>query len=100
MKTVLLSYGERNKPFTIPNKKEGSDLEYLEKEFRKFFQYEGNVSITITFHKYHRSPWDDWVEMSSDEEVNDKDKLKVVVTPRLVTPSSSKSIEQIESVCC
>ena len=53
-----------------------------------------NVSITITFHEYHRSPCDDWVEMSSDEEVNDKDKLKVVVTPRLVTPSSSKSIEQ------
>ena len=55
------------------------------------------MSITIIFHKYHRSPWDDWVEMSSDEEVNDKDKLKVVVTPRLVTPSSSKLIEQIES---
>ena len=50
------------------------------KKFRKFFQYEGNVSITITFHKYHRSPWDDWIEMSSDEEVNDKDKLNVVVT--------------------
>ena len=90
MKTVLLSAQQT----VQDSQKEGSDLEYLEKELRKFFQYEGNVSITITFHKYHRSPCDNWIEMSSDEEV---DKLKVVVTPRLGTPSSFKSIEQIGS---
>lgn len=58
------------------------------------------MSITITFHKYHHSPWDDRVEMSNEGEVNDKDELKLVVMQRLVTPSSSNTMEQCPVVEC
>ena len=98
-KNVLLSHSERNKVVKIPQDKELSDIEYLENEFRKCFAYEGNVSIAVSFHRY--SPgWDDYVELDRDEIVNDKEKLKVVVTPRLVTPaSSSKSCDESYMEC-
>ena len=83
----------------IPRDKELSDVEYLENEFRKCFTYEGNVSTAVPFHRY--SPgWDDYVELDRDEIANDKEKLKVVVIPRLVTPaSSSKSCDKSYMEC-
>ena len=87
-KTIPLSHSERNKIVKIPQDKETSDIEYLENEFRKFFSYEGNVSIMVSFHKFNLD-WDDYIELDCNELVNDKDKLKVVVTPQLVTPAPS-----------
>ena len=98
-KTVLLSHSERNKIVKIPLDKEVSDIEYLEKEFRKFFSYEGNVSIAVSFHKFSLE-WEDYIELDRDESVNDKEKLKVVVTPQLVTPAaSSKSFDDSYMEC-
>ena len=89
MKTVLLSYLERNKVAHIPGDlKACSDLSYLDQEFRKLFLFEGNVSIHLSFQKF--SPlWGDFVELEENEILNDKDKLKVIVSPRLVTPVNS-----------
>ena len=70
-KTVLLSHSERNKIVKIPQDKEISDIEYLENEFRKFFSYEGNVSIMVSFHKFNLD-WDDYIELDRDELVNDR----------------------------
>ena len=71
-----------------------SDIEYVENEFRKCLSYKGNVSIAVSFHKFSLEWWYDYVELDHDELVNDKDKLKVVVTPRLITPApSSKSLD-------
>ena len=90
-KPVLLSNSERNKIVKIPQDKEMSDIEYLENEFRKCFSYEGNVSIAVSFHKFSLE-WDDYIELDHDGLVNDKDKLKVVVTPRLITPAPSSKL--------
>ena len=87
-KTVLLSHSERNKIIKIPQDKEMSNIKYLENDFHKCFSYEGNVFIAVSFHKFSLE-WDDYIEPDRDELVNDKDKLKVVVTPRLITPAPS-----------
>lgn len=52
----------------------------------------------MSFHKFNLD-WDDYIELDRDELVNDKDKLKVVVTPRLVSPapSSYKSLDDLYS---
>lgn len=76
-----------------------SDIEYFENESRKCFSYEGNVSIAVSFHKFSLE-WEDYIELDRDELVNDKDKLKVVVTPWLVTPApSSKSLDDSYMEC-
>ena len=44
--------------------------------------------------------WEDYNELDSDESVNEKEKLKVVVTPQLVTPAvSSKSLDDSYMEC-
>ena len=44
--------------------------------------------------------WEDFIELDRDEPVNDKDKLKVVVTPQVVTPAtSSKSFDECFMEC-
>ena len=88
MKTVLLSFSDRNKVFTIPCDFPRGDLAYLEEKFRESFSFENNVSIEISFHKYS-STWEEYVEITEDDDVADKDKLKAVVTPRIVTPLPS-----------
>lgn len=53
----------------------------------------------MSFHKFNLDR-DDYIELDRDELVNDKDKLKVVVTPRLVTPApSSKSLDDSYIEC-
>ena len=84
----MLSYLDRNKLVKIPENFQGNELAYLEEEFRKNFSYQGNVSICISFHKFD-TEWDDFIEVERDTAINNKDKLKVIVTSQLVTPAHS-----------
>uniref|UniRef100_A0A1X7UUL1 Uncharacterized protein n=1 Tax=Amphimedon queenslandica TaxID=400682 RepID=A0A1X7UUL1_AMPQE len=85
----MLSYLERNKVVKIPDIYEGRELEFLEEEFRKLFSYQGNLSICISFHKYDPG-WEDFVELEKGEAtIENRDKLKVVVVPHIVTPQQS-----------
>ena len=95
MKTVLLSYCERNKLVRIPNDKPESDLVYLQNEFKKLFSYKGNVSLTISFQRYHKE-WDTTLELDEEDTIMDKDTLKVVVMPCIVTPDPSTSTYEVE----
>ena len=88
MKTVMLSYLERNKIVKVPETCEGNELEYLEEKFRNIFSYQGNVSICVSFHKFD-ADWDDYVEVEKGTTIEDKDKLKVIVTPQIITPVRS-----------
>lgn len=102
MKTVMLSYVERNKVVKIPDSCDGKELEYLEEQFRKLFSYEGNISINISFHQYN-SDWNEFMELDYTEKIDDKDKLKVIVTPQLVTPTVSTpktSLAEDDSSIC
>ena len=95
MKSILLSHLDRNKVLKVPSEKDETDIAYLEKEFRKALSYEGNVSITVSFHHFDEE-WDDFVELDEAAVVVDKGKLKVVVTPQLVTPThSSATLEKV-----
>ena len=76
-----MCYGERKKVVVIPEDKDINDFSYLDAEFRKHFDYESNVSI-ISFQKWDPT-WSEYIELDKTAVVEDKDKLNVVVTPRL-----------------
>ena len=97
MKTVLLSYLERNKVFQIPDEKNDTDLTFLEKGFRKTFSYASNVSLTVTFQRYDEA-WGEYIELSEDDIIRNKDKLKVVVTPCMITPDTSFRSDDVSSL--
>ena len=61
------SVSDRNRVAQIPDRKDYSDLAYLEGEFSKVFLYEGNVSLHLSFHKFS-SEWNRYIEL--DETVN------------------------------
>ena len=52
------------------------------------FLYEGNVSIRISFQKFDPK-WEEYIDLDESCDLVNKEKLKEVVTPRLVTPTSS-----------
>ena len=79
-KTVLLSYLEKNKRIVIPSEKSESDLRYLNNQFIAHFNFESNVKLDITFQRFE-SEWNEYILYT--DEINNKDKLKVVVTPLL-----------------
>lgn len=87
---VLLSYLERNKRISIPEVKIEGDVTYLKGEFLKNFNFSKNVKLTITFQIFDPE-WDEYVDLEEDSIINHKDKLKVVVSPCLTDPTSSRS---------
>ena len=95
MRSVLLCYGERKKVVVVPEDKDSDDISYLDAEFRKHFDYESNVSITVSFQKWDPT-WSEYVELDKAAAVEDKDKLNVVVTPRLVTPTTSRTSDDLQ----
>ena len=79
-KTVLLSYQEKNKRVVIPSGKSESDLCFLNNQFIAQFNFDLNVKLDITFQRFD-SEWNEYVDLEDTDKINDKDKLKVVVTP-------------------
>ena len=71
-RSVLLSYNERNKVFTIPDRKDESDIQYLESEFRLAFSYHGNVSISISYQTFD-ADWNDYDELNENSSIFNKD---------------------------
>ncbi len=45
-------------------------------------------SNIVTFQRF-QTAWDEYVDQEQDSEVHNKDKLKLVVTPLLTTPSNA-----------
>ena len=95
-KSVLISYLERNKKVTIPSSKPPSmtDVAYLESVFKPLFSFESNVRLCITFQRYD-SDWDEFVDLEVDDSVDDKDKLKAIVSPLLGQQASSVSVSAL-----
>ena len=81
MRQVLLKYLDHNKVVKIPDDKKESDISYLSNHFRKL--------VAITFQRFH-SDWGVFLDLEdSDETVDDRETLKVIVTTILTTPSTS-----------
>ena len=79
---VLVSYLERNKKLSIPEDEASSDIEFLRGEFITHFCFDKNVKLQITFQHYD-ADWEQYVDLEEDAVVCHKDKLKVIVIPRL-----------------
>lgn len=90
MACVLVSYNGRNKLVKIPGQFEGKDIDYLDKQCRKLFSFSSNVHINLTFQKYDPI-WETDLDLDEDYTATNKDKLKLVVTPLLQTPTVSES---------
>ena len=90
MKTVLLNYLERNKPVNIPSDT-GNELLFLENQFRLLFSYANNVSITVAFQRFS-DEWEEYIELTENDIINNKDKLKVVVVPTITTPKTANEV--------
>ena len=82
-------YLERKKQFKIPLTKDETDVEFLDRSFRKAFSYGNNVNVDISFQVYDDG-WEEFVEIDREEEIKDRAKVTAVVMPSLITPSGSE----------
>jgi len=83
-KAVLVTYLERNKVLKVPpNHEYTSDIGYLESAFRTEFSFEQAVNLTITFQKFDED-WNEYIDLEADAILQHKDKVKAVVSAKLV----------------
>ena len=63
-KEIILSYLERNIIVKVGDSDmcKGSELRYLEDCFRKLSNYQANVDINISFHKFN-TDWNEFIEL-------------------------------------
>ena len=87
-KLVLISYLGRNKLFKIKPEEGISDLNVLERDFKKEFKFHSNVRLQVTFERFDRD-WDEYVELDTQCILGPKEKLKAVVTSTLATPAET-----------
>ena len=83
-KRILVSYLERNKKIEIPVDKPNNVTESV---FKSAFSFGGNIKLCITFQRFDKD-FEEFVDLDYDEKINDKDKLKAVVSPLLDTKES------------
>ena len=80
-KLVLVPYLERKKKIIIPKKSTKEEHDYLTKQFLHTFDLELNVKPQqVTFQRFDPE-WDEYIDLEADEDLQNRDKLKVVVTP-------------------
>ncbi len=106
-KTVLLSYLDRNKKVIIIKESESvqseSDFQYLRRKVLELFNFktEGNVKLDIIFQEFDEE-FGEFIDIEQQEEcddlIKDKQKLKVVVTPSLTTPTQSVSVTEVSLI--
>lgn len=89
MKSVLVSYLERKKVFKIPEG-EDNELSYLKEKFFEAFEIE-NGTAKVSF-QYYSSEWDEYVELESFDVIENKAKLKAVITP--VKPQEKRLVSR------
>ena len=93
-KLVLVAYLERKKKITIPKKSTKEEHDYLTQQFLHIFDLELSVKPQqVTFQRFDPE-WDEYIDLEADEGLQNRDKLKVVVTPcpSNVVPSSYLSL--------
>ena len=89
-RSVLVSYLERNKVFSLEGTPPEGDIPSLKKDFIQQFKFEPNVRLDITFHRYD-TVWEEFVELDEDARVEDRERLKAIVTPILAVETPCQS---------
>lgn len=94
-KTVVLSYQGSNKKVAVPQTKGMTDVQYLEEEFKKRFNFtETNVKVTF---QHLDEDFGGYIDLEDGDEICHKEKLNVVVIPILSPPSSVPPSTQLET---
>lgn len=83
-KTILLKYLEIREEVVVPKEKSTTDLAFLESSFHSLFKFQEQVNLQITFQRF--DGFCELVDLDEGNELNDMEKLNVIVTPVLVTP--------------
>ena len=98
-KSVLVSYLERNKVISLEETPPDGDIPSLKKEFIRQFKFEPNARLDITFHRFNPD-WNEFVELDEDARVENKERLKAIVTPILAqeTPCQSEVVDASSEV--
>ena len=94
-KRVLLSYLERNKIVNIPERKEENDVQYMKNEFLNIFNLIDDVTVDVSFQKFDNE-WGAFIDLEDGDELNNKDKVKAVVT-RTLNMQSPKRIDSMDT---
>lgn len=76
-KQVLVKYGERKKVLKIPQDHIGNEIQWLTEEVLKAF---GLKHSNVIFQRFDTT-FEEYIDLESDSEVYDKDKLLAVFTP-------------------
>lgn len=85
-RAVLVSYLGSNKVLKIPSGT-ADDIEYLRGVFCQEFSVEPNIGCII-FQKYDND-WSEYIDLESDAHLQNKDRLKAVVTTSDPTTDST-----------
>ena len=78
-KTVLVSFKERNKVLRINSSTNEREIACLKEQFCRAFGETISEGQFITFQRFD-STWDSFVDLEECDTVEDRDKLKVIVT--------------------
>jgi len=81
-----VSFQDRNKVLHINSSAIEGDIAYLEKEFFRAFARTVSEGQIITFQRFDTT-WDSFVDLEEGDTVEDRDKLKAVVSE----PTSTRS---------
>ena len=88
-----MSYLDRNAVVKVPQLLQNEmHITFLEGEVRRRFSFGSNLHVNIIFQKYDQD-WSKYVYLDSDVVLGDKEKLKMIVTPHIVTLSPTATFE-------
>lgn len=74
-KQVLVSYQEKNKVLLLTAG--GSDIENLNREFRREFKIMSKAAITF---QCYDSSWEEYIDLEDGQEIQNKAKLKAIIS--------------------
>ena len=96
-KVVLLCYQERKKKIAIAAEAAQNELDYLKGEFLKSFGLLQSVKVhQITLQRFD-SEWNEYVDVEEEDVLQNKDKLKVLVSPCVLDTAPGSSVVSVAS---
>ena len=78
---VLLSYLDHNKIFSIPADVT-CDVSYIKDKFLTSFDLKDDLTVDVLLQRYDKD-WEAFVDLSTEDKLSDKDKVKAIVTYEL-----------------
>ena len=95
-KSVLVSFKERNKVLHISNFTNEKEVPCLKEQFCLVFNESISEGRFITFQRFD-STWDSFVDLEESDAVEDRDKLKVVITEVRADSTNTSSRDTVNS---